>query len=180
MSKEQKLKRLFASYPTVDRFHLTSDGQAFTTEDMAFAHAKELKDQEITSHNRTVSETLEKIRLKIEEQKDSGTDPDHVVTHADLDADTELSKQGVNVGDPVEVSTSTEATKLAQTEKKPAKKAAVKVVSKTAKEKTPKAAKSKEASTPAEAIKQETSKVEEPETTKPVESTESETSKENK
>jgi len=71
-TKNQKLKRLFTTHPSVNKFYLTSDGQAFFKENDADNHAKSLEDKEVVSISRSIFERAEQTILKVKEAiKDS-------------------------------------------------------------------------------------------------------------
>ena len=60
-TKNQKLKRLFETHPKVDKFYMTTDGQAFFRNDHAENHASGLEDKTVTPVNRSLFEQVEKL-----------------------------------------------------------------------------------------------------------------------
>lgn len=50
---QKQLEQLFTSHPSVDVFHITSNGYAFAKKDHALDHAKSLKDHEVKEVHRS-------------------------------------------------------------------------------------------------------------------------------
>ena len=58
-NRKQLLKQLFATHPEVDKFHLTSDDQAFTQDHFAHAHAATLDKKEVVEYLRDKVDELD-------------------------------------------------------------------------------------------------------------------------
>lgn len=98
MNKQEAIKiaqSLFPSYPGTSDFFITSDGEAFFTANDAQHHGESLgdKDQPFIQVN---------IEDKMEDKKTAGKTIKKIVTQEDLDANPDLAKQGVKVGDEIE------------------------------------------------------------------------------
>ena len=90
-------KALFPHYPNVNEFYISSDGQAFESATNAVNHARTLKDTNIT--------TVSKADLP-EEPTPAVVKPEtieHVVTAADLEENPDWEKDGIKVGDKIQI-----------------------------------------------------------------------------
>lgn len=98
MNKKQAIaiaKPLFKHYPGTKDFYITSDGEAFFTENDALYHGKSLGDVEQPFISVNIDDKdEEKANTKLVKK---------VVTQEDLDANPELSAKGIKVGDEIEV-----------------------------------------------------------------------------
>jgi hypothetical protein len=68
-TREQKLKILFATYPTVDIFFMTSDDKGFFDNGSAGAHASTLKDKNVQSYSRQKVQADEELEKSIAAKK---------------------------------------------------------------------------------------------------------------
>lgn len=116
MNKKQAIaiaKPLFKHYPGTNDFYITSDGEAFFTENDAFHHGKSLGDVDQPFISVNIDDK--------DEEKTSAKLVKKIVTQEDLDANPELAVKGIKVGDEIEIPA---PPKPAASETKPPKTAA--------------------------------------------------------
>jgi hypothetical protein len=85
MNKQNSIdhSKLFAAYPSVDKFHVTADGQAFEHSHYAEAHSKHLDAPNVdTVHRKHVEKPADEVALvkKVAPVKDAA--PAKEVAHA--------------------------------------------------------------------------------------------------
>lgn len=98
MNKKQAIaiaKPLFKHYPGTKDFYITSDGEAFFTENDALHHGKSLGDVDQPFISVNIDDK--------EEEKGSSKLVKKIVTQEDLDANPELAVKGIKVGDEIEI-----------------------------------------------------------------------------